>query len=448
MMAEAPIGAGSRRLADAMSVGFLSVGADGRLVDCNSGAERLFGRRREELIGHPCWEVAGLGRKTPFGTLLQKVSKKQIPEDAEIIIRNNGRERLVAVHAFPAGDVIEVDWSDITAARTAELRLALSEARYHETADGAPAAAWLSRADGALIYINHALVEALGRPRGELLGNGWISAIDPEDLARFLAARASARAEHSSVQYEGRFRRPDGSLRTIQLYGRPRFDFLGGFCGHVGLAKDVTEIRESEAGRRVLINELNHRIRNTLATVQSLVRHTLREHETAREAERAVVERIMALSAAHDVLSRESWTGADLGDLVHDLLSAYDSARISAAGPSVRISPKSAIALALALQELAANASTHGALSTPEGRVELNWKADEDRVALEWREIGGPPACAPAATGLATFLLGRMLAADLGEPAQMIQAPEGLICRIRAPVMRACTGSFGYSLNA
>jgi PAS domain S-box-containing protein len=171
------------------------------------------------------------------------------------------------VDAFPAGDAIEVDWSDITAARTAELRLALSEARYQEAADGAPAAAWLSRADGALVYVNHALVEALGRPRGELLGNGWISAIDPEDRARFLAARASARAEHSSVQYEGRFRRPDGSLRTIQLYGRPRFDFLGGFCGHVGLAKDVTEIRESEARRTVLVNELNHRVRNTLAIV-------------------------------------------------------------------------------------------------------------------------------------------------------------------------------------
>jgi PAS domain S-box-containing protein len=93
MNAQAPTSAGSRRLADAMSVGFLSIGANGRLVDCNPGAERLFGRRREELIGHPSWEVAGLGRTTPFGTLLHKVAEKQIPEDAEIIIRNNEARR-------------------------------------------------------------------------------------------------------------------------------------------------------------------------------------------------------------------------------------------------------------------------------------------------------------------------------------------------------------------
>jgi two-component sensor histidine kinase len=106
----------------------------------------------------------------------------------------------------------------------------------------------------------------------------------------------------------------------------------------------------------------------------------------------------------------------------------------------VRISPKSTIALAMALQELAANSSTRGALSAPEGRVELDWKMDRDKVALEWREIGGPPASPPAASGFAAFLLGRMLSADLGEPAQMIQAPEGLICRIRAPTMPACAG--------
>jgi two-component sensor histidine kinase len=175
----------------------------------------------------------------------------------------------------------------------------------------------------------------------------------------------------------------------------------------------------------------------------------LREHGAAREAERAVVERVMALSAAHDVLSRESWTGANLGDLVHDLMSAYDtSGRITAAGPALRISPKSAIALALALQELAAHASTHGALSTPEGRVELSWNAEGDKVALEWRETGGPPASPPAASGFAAFLLGRMLTADLGEPAQVIEAPEGLICRIRAPAMHAGAGSLGNSLNA
>jgi PAS domain S-box-containing protein len=443
----APVGAGSRRLEAALTVGFLSVGADGTLVDCNASAERLFGRRRDELIGQRSWEVAGLGHKTSFGGMIHRVAAEHVPEDAEIVLRGERGEKLLAVHALPTATGVDVEWSDITAARTAELRLALSEARHEEAADGMPAAAWLSRADGALIYVNRVLVEALGRPRHELLGHRWIEAIDPEDRPEFLAVRSAARAEHSSVQYEGRFLRPDGAARRIQLYGRPRFDFRGEFCGHVGLAKDVTEMRETQARQAALVNELNHRVKNTLATVQSLVRHTLREHGAPRETERAVVERVMALSAAHDVLNRDCWTGADVTDLVQELLAPYGCpGRIGAAGPHLRISPRSAIALAMGLRELAAGAVAHGALSTPEGHVELDWREDGDRVALEWREIGGPPAAAAAqASGFGALLLGRLLAADLGEPAEMVQTPDGLICRMRAAVHPSPAATLGSS---
>jgi hypothetical protein len=103
----------------------------------------------------------------------------------------------------------------------------------------------------------------------------------------------------------------------------------------------------------------------------------------------------------------------------------------------VRVSPKSTIALAMALQELAANAVARGALSAPEGRVELDWRAEGGRVAPEWREIGGPPASAPVASGFGGFFFGRMLAADLGAPAEMAQAPGGLICRMSASAVGA-----------
>jgi PAS domain S-box-containing protein len=286
------------------------------------------------------------------------------------------------------------------------------------------------------VYISKALLEAFGRPRIELLGHGWTDALDPEDRARFLALRESARAEHSSVEYEGRFLRPDGSLRLIQLYGRPRFDILGEFCGHVGLAKDVTEMRVSEEQRTALVYEVNHRVRNTLATVQSLVRHTLREHGSSQDVERAVMDRIMALSAAHNVLSRERWAGADVSDLVREVADCCEwPDRISTAGPRVRISPKSAIALAMGLQELATGAAAHGALSVPEGRVELDWTVERPVVALEWREVGGPPAAPEAASSFGAFLLGRMLAVDLGAPAEIVRGPDGLACRMRAPVL-------------
>src|SRR6202007_3096234 len=155
----------------------------------------------------------------------------------------------------------------------AERRLALSEARYREIADGAPTAAWLSRADGKMLFLNQAMVDTLGRRRSELLGEGWLNSVDPEDREGLTAACDRARADHSSVRYEGRFRRPDGSLRIVQLYGRPRLRAAGAFCGHVGVAMDVTEARTSERRQNLLIQELNHRVKNTLATVQSLVRH-------------------------------------------------------------------------------------------------------------------------------------------------------------------------------
>jgi PAS domain S-box-containing protein len=125
------------------------------------------------------------------------------------------------------------------------------------------------------VFINQAMVDALGRPRRELLGEGWLHWIDPEDRPRLLAARAAARATHGPVRFEGRFRRPGGALRVIELYGRPRFDARGAFCGHIGIAADVTEARRFEHQRTLLINELNHRVKNTLTTVQSLVRQTL-----------------------------------------------------------------------------------------------------------------------------------------------------------------------------
>jgi PAS domain S-box-containing protein len=432
---EPPLDPRSRQLVDALREGFFTLDADWRFTDCNAVAERLLGRCRSDLLGRHYCDVAGLGPDTAFAAAVARVAAKGTLEEAEIRFRGSGRSRLLAVRAFALGEGIGAMWNDITSARAAERRLALSEARYRAVAEGLPTAAWLSRTDGKLVFINQAMIDALGRAPEELLGDGWMDSLDPASRASFLAARALARANHSSVRYEGRFRRPDGSQRIIQMYGRPRFNASGAFCGLVGIAEDVTEARDFEQRQNLLINELNHRVKNTLAVVQSLVRHTLRDHGAPKETESAVTERLLALSSAHNVLNREEWKGADLEDLVREVVRPCDpSGHVSTAGPRAWIAPKAAIALAMALHELATNAVKHGGLSSPEGRVELTWTRDCATVALEWREFGGPPVSEPDTAGFGSILLGRMLAGELGQAAEIVYAPDGLTCRIWAPV--------------
>jgi PAS domain S-box-containing protein len=421
-----------------LAEGYISLDADWRLTDCNAAAERLLDGKREDLLGRNFFDAAGLAPDSAFAQLAQRVAATQAPEEAELSFGRSGGGRLITVRGFPLGEGIAAVWRDITGARTAERRLVLSEARYREIADGLPTAAWVSRASGKLEYINHAMADALGRPRRALLGDGWLDSIDPEDRPSLLQARAQARATYSSVHYEGRFRRPDGALRVIELHGRPRFDALGRFRGHVGIAADITERREAERRQKLLINELNHRVKNTLAIVQSVVRQTLRDHDTSDEVERAVTDRLMALSAAHDVISRRHWKDAELGDIVREVTRPYAHAdRITVTGPSVRILPKTAIALAMAVNELASNAAKYGAFSVPDGRVGLTWALTGDAIELWWRERGGPPVAAPKSTGFGSRLLGRILAGELGHPAEITHAPEGLACRLRATAAKA-----------
>ena len=166
---------------DGVADGFLSLGADWRITDCNAGAARLLRRDRDDLLGERLWSVAGLAKDSAFAELGRRVARRRRPEEAEFTFRVERRSRLLLVRAFPLAGGVAVAWRDITRMRAAEQRLAASQARQREVADDLPTAAWLTKANGAMIFINEAMVLALGRPRGELLGDGWMESIDPAD---------------------------------------------------------------------------------------------------------------------------------------------------------------------------------------------------------------------------------------------------------------------------
>ncbi|WP_018261136.1 sensor histidine kinase [Methylobacterium sp. WSM2598] len=159
--------------------------------------------------------------------------------------------------------------------------------------------------------------------------------------------------------------------------------------------------RRSAQHQRLLLNELNHRVKNTLATVQSIGSQTLRNAATAMEAQEALETRLLALLRAHDVLIRESWEGADLSEIVTQAIAPYDqgSSRFRAIGPEVRLSPRMALALSMAFQELFTNAVKYGALSNGVGSITIAWSvindAEAPRLVLRWVEQGGPAVVVP-----------------------------------------------------
>ncbi len=196
--------------------------------------------------------------------------------------------------------------------------------------------------------------------------------------------------------------------------------------------RDETPLKRAEERRLLLLNELNHRVRNTLATVQSVTEQTLRGSGVASEVRSALGDRLMALSRTHDVLVDQNWAGADFRTLVQQATIPYerDPSPFSIAGPLVRLHPSQAVTLSLVLHELATNAVKHGALSNPGGMVEISWNIGLDAqgkraITLLWRERGGPRVSAPTHRGFGTRLISSALSGDRGQT-QIDYNPDGL----------------------
>ncbi|TCQ28625.1 PAS domain S-box-containing protein [Rhizobium sp. PP-CC-3G-465] len=204
---------------------------------------------------------------------------------------------------------------------------------------------------------------------------------------------------------------------------------------------DVTERVIAEHRQRLLVNELNHRVKNTLASVQAITSQTLRGAMSLKEASDSINGRILALSRAHNMLTAQNWTGADLNEVLETALSTHDDPdrpQLDVTSPPLRLEPHAALSLALALYELAINAAKFGALSRTEGRVEIICETvvvdDRDVFRMTWREIGGPPVHAPQRRGFGSHLLERALPAELSGQVRIHHRPDGLVFELAAPL--------------
>jgi two-component sensor histidine kinase len=272
--------------------------------------------------------------------------------------------------------------------------------------------------------------------------NGVEAKFHPDDMDLMWARVAEALDPEGDGRYdvEYRVKQLDGSWRWLSAWGLVEFEGQGVTRKPIAIAgasRDLSERKQIEELQRLLANELNHRVKNTLATVQSIVNQTLRSATDVESARTAVNARIVSLAGAHDLLTERSWVGADVADLVARAVAPFVTGQIVVDGPSLDVSPSQALALSLALHELATNAAKYGALSRPEGRVELRWKVQDDRLDLSWHESGGPPVAPPSRRGFGSRLIETALSGDLDGQTRLEFAPEGLRCWITAALAEA-----------
>jgi two-component sensor histidine kinase len=246
----------------------------------------------------------------------------------------------------------------------------------------------------------------------------------------------------------GKGRSPFGVLqvdsRSPREFRQSDIQFLRSYANLLGAAIDrfrsVDELRTALREKELLINELNHRVKNTLSTVQSIAFQTLRNARTPKEATRALEGRLQALAQAHDVLTQENWEAASLGEIVAKAVEPYRSSgeqRIHIEGSPVRLPPRMALALAMAFQELATNAVKHGALSNAAGEIKLHWELTKGEgrydLNVRWQESGGPAVANPQRRGFGTRLIEGTVR-DLGGDLGVEFSQTGLICEIRVPL--------------
>jgi two-component sensor histidine kinase len=277
---------------------------------------------------------------------------------------------------------------------------------------------------------------AVAMPRDEALG--------PVRQAMILGVILGALLLAAAVVFALRIGRQIS--RPVETVANAASDWVAGrqasFPTHTGLsetdglsrafASALEAVKKRDERQRLLMNELNHRVKNTLATVQAVALHTRSGAATVEDFHAALEGRVIAMSRAHELLTQADWEGAELGELARETLSAFAGSQLTIKGPELRVGPTDALNLALILYELATNAAKHGALSTPAGRVTLAWRQIDGEARIYWGEKGGPPVSPPTRKGFGSRLIGRAMR-DL-QPSNLSFAVEGVRCEFTVHV--------------
>ena len=438
---------------EAATVGIAEADEAGRLVRVNDAICKMLGRSREELLSmtFPDYthqddraeDTANYARQVRGELDSYAVRKRAWRPDGTIVYLD--------VYASAVRDdvgrfrygvrVIQ----DVTDAKRMEDRIRESEQHMRNLLEGLPAAVYTTDANGRITFFNRACIDMAGRT--PQLGDEWcvtwrLHTADGAPLPHEQCPMAVALKEDRPVRgVEAIAERPDGSFVPFIPYPTPLHDTHGKLIGAINMLVDITERKQAENRQKTLIDELNHRVKNTLATVQSLALQTARHSDNLTDFTARYEKRLIGLARAHDLLTKRHWEDAPLDFLAREILAPMTATfgeRVQIRGPSVTLNPRAALSLTMALTELATNAAKYGALSSETGTLSLTWQVREVAgrtiMDLVWQESGGPSVQAPTRRGFGTRLVERCIERDLSGELDLIFDSKGLCCRTAIPL--------------
>lgn len=309
-------------------------------------------------------------------------------------------------------------------------------ARYETALRGSQVTVYTQDRDLRYTSINNPM---LGRSVEDILGHTDADILTSDGSAALIAVKrevlASGEAKRAEVPLEDA-----PGIRWHDLHIEPLRNEAGDVVGLTCASVDVTERKEGEAHLRLLLRELTHRSKNLLAVIQAMARQTARHAGSIDGFLNQFGARLQALAASHDLLVRESWYGASLGELIRSQLGGYldgSSDQVSIEGPALALKPEAAQNLGLALHELAVNAAKYGALSVPNGRVSITWSQrdgrDDGSIDLDWKERAGPKVKTRRKKGFGSMVIERNLVRALDAEVNLEFDPNGLHCHIVIP---------------
>jgi PAS domain S-box-containing protein len=424
---------------------------------------------RRAVDGHSPWQA---GERNPEPIFIDDVDKAVLPASLRETIRAEGIQALAFIPITSHGETIgkfmtyydaprafdretielavtvarqlgfSLERTDAETSRRAALEaLRESEERLRAVFNSSAVGVAILTPDARFIEANDAFSEISGYSGEELRSRDSASLTHPDDCASMQAHIDKLLAgSASSFVIEKRYRRKDGSTIWVQNSVSLTHDDAGRPLHLVKLVQNITERKTAEKRQRLLVDELNHRVKNTLATVQSFAVQTLRSAPSIAEGRKAFEARLIALSKTHDVLTRQHWEGADVREVIDQAIAAYrgqsGAGRFRIDGPELILQPKAALALSLALHELATNAAKYGALSNHTGGIDIEWKVTPQprRFRLRWAETGGPKVEPPGRRGFGSRLVERGLSQDLAGDVRLDFATDGVMCSIDAPL--------------
>jgi PAS domain S-box-containing protein len=444
------------------AVGLHIVSSAGIILRANKAELDLLGYTAAEYVGRHIAEfhadtrsIGDILQRLSCGEKLDRYPARLRAKDGRIkhvLITSNSRfhdGRFVSTRCFTT------DVSDLHAAQrrqqASEQRLAASdeqlrlrERHLRDVLEALPAAVYTTDADGRITFYNRAAVEMAGRTPEP--GDAWcvtwrLYRTDGTPLSHDECPMAIALRERRIVRGEEAVaERPDGTRVPFIPYPTPLFDEGGRLVGAVNMLVDITDRKQAETRQKTLIDELNHRVKNTLATVQSLASQTARHAPSLDAFIDNFDARILALARAHDLLSKRYWQNASLAELAGEILAPFTGAsseRVHIDGPLVMLEPRTALCLTMVLNELATNALKYGAWSSIVGTIDVTWREREvvggAQLLVTWREQGGRPVTPPARRGFGTRLMDRCIERDLGGKIKLEFATAGVTCRLTIP---------------